>query len=59
VLKRAYVMPAVDETPGNIGKIKAHPVTMAVLVAIAAAVVVLGCFPALLQGWIQSFYPIL
>jgi NADH-quinone oxidoreductase subunit N len=54
VLKRAYVMPAVDETP-----IKAHPVTLAVLVAIAAAVVVLGCFPALLQGWIESFYPIL
>jgi NADH-quinone oxidoreductase subunit N len=52
VLKRAYVMPAVDETP-----IKAHPVTLAVLVAIAAAVVVLGCFPALLQGWIESFYP--
>jgi NADH-quinone oxidoreductase subunit N len=54
VLKRAYVMPAVDETP-----IKAHPVTMGVLVAIAAAVVVLGCFPALLQRWIESFYPIL
>ena len=53
VLKRAYVMPAVDETP-----IKAHPVTLAVLVTIAAAVVVLGCFPALLQGWIQSFYPV-
>ena len=52
VLKRAYVMPAIDETP-----IKAHPVTLAVLVAIAAAVVVLGCFPALLQGWIESFYP--
>ncbi|MGA9071450.1 MAG: NADH-quinone oxidoreductase subunit N [Terracidiphilus sp.] len=51
VLKRAYVMPAADETP-----IKAHPVTMAVLLAIAAAVVVLGCFPALLQGWIESFY---
>jgi NADH-quinone oxidoreductase subunit N len=48
VLKRAYVMPAVDESP-----IKAHPVTMAVLVAIAAAVVVLGCFPALLQNWIE------
>jgi NADH-quinone oxidoreductase subunit N len=57
VLKRAYVMPAVDETPGN--QIKAHPVTMAVLVAIAAAVVALGCFPALLQRWIESFYPIL
>jgi len=52
VLKRAYVMPAIDETP-----IHAHPVTMAVLLAIAAAVIVLGCFPALLLGWIQSFYP--
>ena len=51
VLKRAYVMPAADETP-----IKAHPVTMAVLLAIAAAVLVLGCFPALLQGWIANFY---
>jgi NADH-quinone oxidoreductase subunit N len=54
VLKRAYVMPAIDETP-----IKAHPVTLGVLLLIAAAVVVLGCFPALLQGWIESFYPIL
>jgi NADH-quinone oxidoreductase subunit N len=52
VLKRAYVMPAVDESP-----IKAHPVTLIVLLAIAAAVVVLGCFPALLQNWIASFYP--
>jgi NADH-quinone oxidoreductase subunit N len=51
VLKRAYVMPAVDETP-----IQAHPVTLAVLLVIAAAVVVLGCFPALLQSWIASFY---
>jgi NADH-quinone oxidoreductase subunit N len=50
VLKRAYVMPAVDETP-----IKAHPVTMAVLLLIAAAVVALGGFPALLQGWIGVF----
>jgi NADH-quinone oxidoreductase subunit N len=54
VLKRAYVMPAVDESP-----IKAHPVTLVVLVLIAAAVVVLGCFPALLQNWIASFYPAL
>jgi NADH-quinone oxidoreductase subunit N len=54
VLKRAYVMPAIDESP-----IKAHPVTLAVLVGIAAAVVLLGCFPALLQGWIESFYPAL
>ena len=51
VLKRAYVMPAADDTP-----IKAHPVTLAVLLLIAAAVVVLGCFPALLQNWIASFY---
>jgi NADH-quinone oxidoreductase subunit N len=51
VLKRAYVMPGVDETP-----IKAHPATMAVLVLIASAVVMLGCFPALLGGWINSFY---
>jgi NADH-quinone oxidoreductase subunit N len=50
VLKRAYVMPAVDESP-----IKANPVTTLVLVAIAAAVVVMGCFPALLQNWIASF----
>jgi NADH-quinone oxidoreductase subunit N len=50
VLKRAYVMPAIDETP-----IKAHPVTLAVLLLIAAAIVILGCFPALLLGWIESF----
>ena len=52
VLKRVYVMPGPDESP-----IKAHPVTMATLVVIAAAVVVLGCFPALLQNWIAGFYP--
>jgi NADH-quinone oxidoreductase subunit N len=50
VLKRAYVMPAADETP-----IRVHPVTMLVLVAIAAAVVLAGCFPAVLQGWIAQF----
>jgi NADH-quinone oxidoreductase subunit N len=54
VLKRVYVLPSSDETP-----IEAHPVTMAVLLAIAAAVVVMGCFPALLQNWIASFYPAL
>ena len=43
-------MPAVDETP-----IEAHPVTMGVLILIAAAVLVLGCFPALLQEWIGGF----
>ena len=52
VLKRAYVMPASDESP-----IRAHPVTLVVLIAIAAAVLVLGCFPALLQNWIAAFYP--
>ncbi|SPE22017.1 NADH-quinone oxidoreductase subunit N 2 [Candidatus Sulfotelmatomonas gaucii] len=52
VLKRVYVMPATDESP-----ITARPVTVAVLVLITAAVVVLGCFPALLQSWIASFYP--
>jgi NADH-quinone oxidoreductase subunit N len=50
VLKRAYVMPAVEETP-----IRAHPVTLMVLAVIAAAVVLLGCFPAALQGWIAGF----
>jgi NADH-quinone oxidoreductase subunit N len=53
VLKRVYVMPAADEMP-----ITAHPVIMAVLLAIAAAVVVMGCFPALLENWIVSFYPV-
>ena len=53
VLKRAYVMPAADESP-----IKANPVTLVVLVLIATAVLALGCFPALLQNWIQSFYSI-
>ena len=51
VLKRAYVMPAADESP-----IRAHPVTLIVLVVIAAAVVILGCFPSLLGDWIQSSY---
>jgi NADH-quinone oxidoreductase subunit N len=50
VLKRAYVMPAADETP-----IRVHPVTMTVLLLIAATVVVLGCVPALLQSWIAQF----
>jgi NADH-quinone oxidoreductase subunit N len=54
VLKRAYVMPAVVDTP-----IKAHPVTLLVLLLIAAAVVALGCFPALLQGWIESLSPMM
>ncbi len=54
ILKRAYVMPAVDETP-----ISVHPVTLAVQLLIATVVVVLGCFPALLMRWIESFYPVM
>jgi NADH-quinone oxidoreductase subunit N len=50
VLKRAYVMPAVDETP-----IKPHPVTIGVLLVIALAVLLMGCFPAFLQEWIAGF----
>ena len=50
VLKRAFVMPAVDETP-----IRVHPVVLAVLVAIAAAVLLLGVFPAVLGRWIEGF----
>jgi NADH-quinone oxidoreductase subunit N len=52
VLKRAYVMPASEDSP-----IRAHPVTLGVLLLIGAAVLVLGCFPALLQNWIAGFYP--
>lgn len=56
VLKRAYVMPAVDDPADRAEKISTHPVTMIVLLAIAAGVVVMGCLPALLQGWIASFF---
>ena len=49
VLKRAYVLPAIDDAP-----VRVHPVTMAVLVAIAAAVLVLGaailCFQSHFAG---------
>ncbi len=51
VLKRVFVMPAVDETP-----IKANHMTMGVLALIALAVVVLGCLPGLLQSWMAGFY---
>jgi NADH-quinone oxidoreductase subunit N len=50
VLKRAYVMPAADDAP-----IKVDSLTMMVLLLIAAVVLVLGCFPALLQNWMASF----
>ncbi len=53
VLKRVYVMGAADEA-----RIRVHPFTLAVLLLIAAMVVGLGCFPALLQGWIAGFYPV-
>ncbi len=56
VLKRAFVMPAADDPANRAENIQAHPITMLVLLAIAAAVVVMGCFPALLQNWIASFY---
>jgi NADH-quinone oxidoreductase subunit N len=52
VLKRAYVMSGPDES-----RIEVPVVSLAVLIVIAAAVLVLGCFPALLQNWIASFYP--
>ena len=51
VLKRVFVMPAVDDRP-----VKAHPAALAVLLFIAAAVLALGCLPALLQSWIGAFF---
>ena len=54
VLKRAYVMQAIDETP-----IHVNGLTMLLLLAIGAAVIVLGCFPGLLQSWLAGFYPVL
>jgi NADH-quinone oxidoreductase subunit N len=50
VLKRAYVMPAVDES-----SIHANPVTMLVLAGISGCVVLLGIFPAALGQLIQGF----
>jgi NADH-quinone oxidoreductase subunit N len=52
VLKRAYVMPAIDDSP-----IRVHPLLMLVLLVIAASVILMGCFPATLQNWIAGFYP--
>lgn len=51
VLKRVYVLPPADPS-----RISSHPVTMLVLLLITAAVVVLGCLPALVQDWIGGFY---
>jgi NADH-quinone oxidoreductase subunit N len=50
VLKRVYVMPAVDKTP-----VRTSHIPMMVLQVITASAVVFGCFPALLQGWIAGF----
>ena len=55
VLKRAYVMPALEESTGLVTRISTSPVTMLLLLAIAALVVLMGCFPAPLQNWIASF----
>lgn len=52
VLKRAFVMPGVEETP-----IAVPPMTTAVLVVIALAVLALGIFPEAMQSWIAGFYP--
>jgi NADH-quinone oxidoreductase subunit N len=50
VLKRAYVMPA----PEGACCIDVRPVTAIVLAVIAAAVLVMGCMPAVLQNWIAG-----
>ena len=49
-------MPAATDAGGREEKIVAHPATTLVLLVIAAAVILMGCFPALLQNWIASFY---
>jgi len=51
VLKRAFVVPALDDS-----RIAVHPVTLAALLVVTLWVVLAGCFPAILQGWMQQFY---
>ncbi len=51
VLKRAFVVPALDDR-----RIAVHPVTLTALLLITLGVVMAGCFPAVLQGWMQQFY---
>lgn len=51
VLKRVFVMPTADEAP-----VKGSSLTIAVLALIAAAVVVLGSLPGLMQSWMGGFY---
>jgi NADH-quinone oxidoreductase subunit N len=51
VLKRVFVMAPADERP-----VKGSPLTMGVLALITVLVIVLGCLPGLMQGWMASFY---
>jgi NADH-quinone oxidoreductase subunit N len=51
VLKRAFVVPGISES-----RLAVNPVTLIVLVLVAACVVVLGCFPSLVSGWMAGFY---
>ena len=51
VLKRVFVMQPADDTP-----VKGSPLTIGVLALITVMVVVLGCLPGLMQGWMASFY---
>ena len=51
VLKRAFVVPALDDR-----RIRVHPVTLTALLLITLGVVMAGCFPAVLQEWMQQFY---
>jgi NADH-quinone oxidoreductase subunit N len=51
VLKRAFVVAPLEESP-----IQASPLTTAVLALIALAIVLAGCFPTILQNWIEAAY---
>ena len=51
VLKRVYVFPASEE-----GGISVNPVTLSALLMVTLGVLMAGCFPAVLQAWMQSFY---
>jgi len=51
VLKRAFVVPALDK-----GRIDVHPVTLVALLVITLWVVMAGCFPVILQTWMEGFY---
>lgn len=52
VLKRVYVAPASDEASA----ISVNPVTLSALLVVTLWVVMAGCFPAILQDWMQQFY---